>query len=89
MTAVNEKIKHLAVILRVDTDRRRLECVIDVPDGAPHLETGFLVRQALGAFPGAGWREVSRVVDADERKSCGFCQGCPECSPDDYPDEAA
>lgn len=60
-TQMTERIKDLFVILRIDTDQRRFECTIHVPDGAPHLETGFLVRQALAGFPGGGWREVPIV----------------------------
>jgi hypothetical protein len=59
---MSERVTHVTVVLRVDTDRRRLECVIDIPDGAPHLETGFLVRQALGALGSAGWHEVPRAA---------------------------
>lgn len=57
---MGERIKNLSIILRVDTDKRRLERVIDVPDGSPDLETAFLVRQALNILGAgnAGWREV-------------------------------
>jgi len=61
----NERIKQLSIIVRVDTDRRRLECVIDVPDGSPDLETTFLVRQALSSVgaESTGWREVPKAIE--------------------------
>ena len=57
---MKERIEQIAVVLRVDTDRRRFECTIPVPDGSPHHETTFLIHQALGSFPGPEWHEVSR-----------------------------
>ena len=65
---MSERIAHVSIILRVDTDRRRLECEIDAPDGAPLLEISFLVQQALGALGGAGWHEAPRA-DADETEN--------------------
>ena len=55
---MSENVVHVAVVLRVDTDRRRLECVIDVPDGSPVLETALLVRQSLEVLGGVGWHEA-------------------------------
>lgn len=62
---MSEQIKQLSILLCVDTDRRRLERrrlerVIVVPDGAPHLETAFLVRQALSTLGNAWWHEVPK-----------------------------
>jgi hypothetical protein len=64
---MRERIKNLSIILRVDTDKRRLERVIDVPDGAPDLETAFLVRQALSTLGtgNAGWREVPMILEGE------------------------
>lgn len=57
---MSERIEGISIVLRVDTDRRRLERVIDVPDGVPHLETAFFISQALNTLGDrdAGWREV-------------------------------
>jgi hypothetical protein len=60
----NERISQISILLRVDTDQRRLECVIAVPDGSPHLETAFLIQQALSTFP-SGWIEVPLKPQGD------------------------
>jgi hypothetical protein len=58
---VSERITNVSVVLRVDTDRCRRECVINVPDGAPPLETAVLIQQTLDTFGGDLWHKVPRL----------------------------
>ena len=62
---MGERIKGVSIVLRVDTDRRRLERMIAVPDGSSYPETAFLVQRALSTLGDAKWREVPMSLEGE------------------------
>ena len=55
---MKERVLRISAVLRVDTDRRCLEHLIEIPDGSPDSETAFLIQHALSTIGSAAWTEL-------------------------------